>query len=104
MLHRQKSNFVTGGIQMTKTARLTTILAAGLVCFAAFGQDKPAATKKGAEASGMPPMPKPAAEMKELRDFIGVWMTDEKIEPSPMGPAGTGAGTNTTRLGPGGFS
>src|SRR5258708_30151807 len=89
---------------MTKTSRLTTILAAGLVCFAAFAQDKPAA-KKGAEAPGMPPMPKPAAEMKELRDLIGVWTTDEKFEPSPMmPPGGTATGTNTARLGPSGFS
>jgi Protein of unknown function (DUF1579) len=89
---------------MTKTVRLTTILAAGLVCFAVFGQDKPGAKKKGSEAA-MPPMPKPAAEMKELRDFIGVWTTDEKFEPSPMMPAGgTATGTNTARLGPGGFS
>ena len=89
---------------MTKTARLTMILAAGLVSFAAFGQEKPATKKKAAEPAGMP-MPKPAAEMKELRDFIGVWTSDEKFEPSPMmPPGGTGTGTNTTRLGPGGFS
>src|SRR5712692_3761717 len=95
---------VTGGIPMTKTARLTTILAAGLVSFAAFAQEKPATKKKAAEPAGMP-MPKPAAEMKELRDFIGVWTSDEKFEPSPMmPPGGTGTGTNTTRLGPGGFS
>jgi len=49
-------------------------------------------------------MPKPAPEMKELRDMIGVWATDEKFEQTPFMPAGTATGTNTVRLGPGGFS
>ena len=49
--------------------RLTLMLAAGLVCFAAFGQEKPAAMS----------MPRPAAEMKELRDLIGVWNSDENL-------------------------
>src|SRR6476660_7176306 len=84
-----------------QTARLRILLAAGLGCFAAFAAEKPAAKKKGAEMS----MPKPAAEMKELRDLIGVWTSDEKFEPSPWMPSGgTGTGVNTVRLGPGGFS
>jgi hypothetical protein len=36
---------------------------------------------------------------------MGTWASDEKFEPSPFMPAGgTGAGTNTVRLGPGGFT
>jgi len=42
--------------------------------------------------------------MKELRDMIGVWATDEKFEQTPFMPDGTATGTNTVRLGPGGFS
>ena len=88
-----------------KTLSLTTLLAAGLMCFAAFGDEKPATKKKGATAAAAMPMPTPAPEMKELRDMIGVWTTDEKFEPSPMmPPGGTATGTNTARLGPGGFS
>src|SRR5262249_17499224 len=61
--------------------------------------------KKKSSGSTSMPAPKPAAEMKELRDMIGVWATDETYEPSPFMPSGgTGAGTNTVRLGPGGFS
>lgn len=87
-----------------KRIQLTTIFAAGLLCFAATAQDKPAATKKSTAAAG-PSMPKPSAEMKELRELIGTWTSDEKFEPSPFMPSGgTGAGTNTARLGPGGFS
>ena len=86
---------------MIKRVQLTTIFAAGLLCFAASAQDKPAASKK----SAAPSMPKPAAEMKELRELMGTWTSDEKFEPSPFMPAGgTGTGTNTARLGPGGFS
>jgi hypothetical protein len=92
---------------VTKTTRCFSILTAGLVCFAAFSQEKPAAKKKGTESAGAAamPMPKPAAEMKDLRDFIGSWATDEKFEPSPWMPSGgTASGINTVRLGPGGFS
>jgi hypothetical protein len=49
--------------------------------------------------------PKPAPEMKELRDLTGTWTTDEKFDPSPFMPSGgTGTGTNTARVGPGGFT
>ena len=51
------------------------------------------------------PMPKPAAEMKDLRDLVGSWTTEENYEKSPFMPeGGAGTGTNTVRLGPGGFS
>ena len=51
------------------------------------------------------PMPKPAAEMKDLRDLVGTWSTSETMEPSPWMPSGgSSTGTNTVRLGPGGFS
>jgi hypothetical protein len=89
---------------MTKTVVFTAMLAAGL-CLAAVAQEKSAPKKKAAPpAAGAPAMPKPAPEMKELRALIGVWTTDEAYEATPMGPAGTGSGTNTVRLGPGGFS
>ena len=43
--------------------------------------------------------------MKELREMIGTWSIDEAFEPSPMMPnSGTGTGTFTARLGPGGFT
>ncbi len=90
---------------MTKTICLTTLLAAGFLCSGALAQDKakPAAKKStGAPAMAMP---KPAPEMKELRGMIGTWTAEETYEPSPMMAAGgTGAGTNTARLGPGGFT
>jgi len=79
-----------------------TLLAAGLLCFTASPQEKSATKKKSADA-GMS-MPKPAAEMKELRVLVGTWSTDETFEPSPFMPGGTATGTNTVRLGPGGFT
>jgi hypothetical protein len=87
-----------------KTTRLTAAVAAGLLCLAATAQEKPAAKKKPAGAPSMS-MPRPAPEMKELRDFIGTWSSEEMYEPSPWMPfGGTGAGTNTVRSGPGGFT
>jgi len=86
-----------------KTLSLTTLIAAGLMCFGAFGDEKPASKKKDAAASM--PMPVPAPEMKEMSNLVGVWATVEKFEPSPFMPSrGTGAGVSTTRLGPGGFT
>ena len=89
---------------MNRTTRITCVLTAGLLCFAASAQDKPAGKKKSAAPAGMA-SPKPAPEMKELRDLIGTWTSDEKFEVSPFMPSGgTGSGTNTVRLGPGGFT
>lgn len=86
-----------------KAIRLT-VLAAGFLALVAFAQDKPAATKKPTAPAG-PAMPKPAPEMKELRALVGSWTTDEKYDPSPMmASGGTGSGTTTVRLSPGGFS
>jgi hypothetical protein len=88
----------------------TTFLAAAVLCFAAFSQEKasapkkPAATKKAAP-SGAPPMPQPAPEMKDLDALVGTWTTEEHYDPSPFMPTGgTGTGTNTVRRGPGGFT
>src|SRR2546422_116936 len=86
-----------------KVLRLTAILASVLLCLAAAAADESAAKKKSAGSAAMS-MPKPAPEMKELRDMIGVWATDEKFEQTSFMPAGTATGTNTVRLGPGGFS
>ncbi len=87
-----------------KKSTLVSILAACLLCLAASAQDKPAGKKKSAAPAGMT-APKPAPEMKDLRDMIGTWTTDEKFEVSPFMPSGgTGSGTSTFRLGPGGFT
>jgi hypothetical protein len=76
----------------------------GIVWFAVLAQDKPASKKPASAPAGMQ-MPKPAPEMKELQRLVGTWSTDEKFEVSQMMPAGGSAtGTNTVRLGPGGFS
>jgi hypothetical protein len=81
------------------------ILALSLLGFHASAQDKPGNEKKKSGGAAAMQPPKPAPEMKELRDFIGTWSTEETVEVSPMMPSGgTGTGTNTIRLGPGGFS
>ena len=88
------------------TKAISTIFAAALLCLAVSAQEKSADKKKpgGAMPAGMQ-MPKPGPEMKDLRDLVGTWTTDETYEVSPFMPTGgTGSGTTTTRLGPGGFS
>src|ERR1043165_4674681 len=89
-----------------KARTAIAILVTGLLCSGAWAQDKAAPKKKGAAsaATGAPPMPKPAPEMADLRALIGTWASEETMEASPFGPAGTGTGTNTVRPGPGGFS
>ena len=88
---------------MTKSAYLI-LLAAACLSITVDAQDKPAASKKATDNSAMA-MPKPGPEMKELRGMIGSWVSDEQYEVSPMMPAGgTGSGTSTAKLGPGGFS
>ncbi len=49
---------------------------------------------------------KPASEMERLRKmFVGRWRTSEKHEPGKIAPeGGTGNGSDTIRLGPGGMS
>jgi hypothetical protein len=80
----------------------TVLLAAGLLSMAVPAQEKSTSKKKVAGAMAMP---KPAPEMKVLRDLVGTWTTEETHEPSPWMPSGgTSAGTNTVRLGPGGFT
>jgi hypothetical protein len=88
---------------MTRTSCIT-LLAAGLLCLSASAQDKPAASKKSAGTAEMA-LPKPGPEMKDIRSLTGTWTSEETFEPSPFTPAGgTGSGTSTVRLGPGGFS
>jgi hypothetical protein len=80
------------------------LLLAGLCGLALCAQDKPAAKKK-TESAAAGALPKPAPEMKELRELIGTWSYDEAWEPSFLLPnSGTGTGTVTARLGPGGFT
>jgi len=85
-----------------KTLRLMATLAVG--CSLCIAADESAKKKPAGSTGPTMSMPKPAPEMKELRDMIGVWATDEKFEQTPFMPAGTATGTNTVRLGPGGFS
>jgi hypothetical protein len=87
---------------VAKIAPWMTIVAAGLLCLAVNAQEKPAAKKKAAPA-GMA-MPNPGPEMKELAGLVGTWKSDETFEKTPYMPGGTGAGTSTVRLGPGGFT
>ena len=80
---------------------LVTLLTGAMLCVPAFAQ------KKVDKKVSVPPSmqaPKPAPEMKELTYLVGTWTTDEKFEATPFGPAGTATGTNTVRLGPGGFT
>ena len=49
-------------------------------------------------------MPKPGPEMKELRDLVGTWTSEEKYEVSPFMPTGGTGHGSARRQGPGGFS
>ena len=61
-----------------------------------------AAAKKAEEA---PALPKPSPEMEKLSKLmVGNWTTEEKFEANDFMPAGTGKGSESTRLGPGGLS
>jgi hypothetical protein len=82
------------------------ILAASLVCSAAFAQDKGDSKKSAPKkaVSGAPAMPKPAPEMKDLWDLVGTWTGEETDEQTPFMPAGTATATNTVRPGPGKFT
>ena len=85
---------------------LITLFTAALLCSSAVAQETKA-PKKGKSATPTasgPAMPKPAAEMKDLRALVGTGNTEETFEQTPMMPAGTATGTNTVRLGPGGFT
>jgi hypothetical protein len=89
---------------MTRTVPLSISLLAGLCGLVLCAQDKPAAKKK-TESAAAGALPKPAPEMKELRELIGTWSFDEAWEPSFLLPnSGTGTGTVTAHLGPGGFT
>ncbi len=89
---------------MTRTVPLSISLLACLCGPVLCAQDKPAAEKK-TESAAAGALPKPAPEMKELRELIGTWSVDDAWEPSFLLPiSGTGTGTVTARLGPGGFT
>jgi hypothetical protein len=89
---------------MTRTVPLSILLLAGLCGLVLCAQDRPAAKKK-TETAAASASPKPAPEMKELRPLIGTWSFDEAWEPSFLLPdSGTGTGTLTAHLGPGGFT
>lgn len=86
--------------------RFLALIGVGALSVMVFAQDQTATKKKsGSTGSGGMAMPKPGPEMKDLRDLVGTWTSDEKYEASPMMPSGgTGGGTTTIRSGPGGFS
>jgi hypothetical protein len=48
-------------------------------------------------------MPTPAAELKKLDYFVGVWNAEGDIKPGPMGPGGKFTGTNRVQWMDGGF-
>ncbi len=92
---------------------LLVLLAAGLVQAQQEKSGAKAAAKpktssaKPAEKKAEPAaeMPKPAPEMEKLSKLmVGNWTTEEKFEANDFMPAGTGKGSETTRLGPGGLS
>jgi hypothetical protein len=85
---------------------LITLFTAALLCSSAVAQEKSEANKKKSTASTAsgPAMPKPASEMKDLRALVGTWNIEVTFEQTPMMPGGTATGTNTVRLGPGGFT
>lgn len=58
--------------------------------------DKPAAAAK-------PDMPKPAAEMAQLKYFDGSWTCEGTVAPSPMGPGGKMTTTVKSHTDLGGF-
>ncbi|HUK87316.1 MAG TPA: DUF1579 family protein [Terriglobales bacterium] len=88
------------------------LLAAGLVLAQQKqSESKPAAkTAKPAKAAESkkaeaPALPKPSPEMEKLSKLmVGNWATEEKFEANDFMPAGTGKGSESTRLGPGGLS
>jgi hypothetical protein len=43
-------------------------------------------------------MPQPTAEHRRLQFFVGDWVGDEKLSPSPWGPGGAATGRFTCRL------
>jgi hypothetical protein len=64
-----------------------------------------AAEKKKTDkpAAGAPAMPKPAAEMAQLKYFDGSWTCDGTMTPSPMGPGGKMTSTVKSHTDLGGF-
>ena len=69
--------------------------------------DEKAAHRESAEEhQTMNRLPRPAPEMEKLsKMFVGIWSTSEKHEPWKIAPeGGTGKGSDTVRLGPGGMS
>src|SRR5262245_49211182 len=90
---------------MTTRTRVAAALAAALVCtpavlFAQAAADKPAAAPA---AAAKPEMPKPAAEMAQLKFFDGTWSCKGKMEASPMGPGGPMTTSVTSHTDLGGF-
>lgn len=92
--------------------RILALCALALLTVSAMAQDKPAAKGKtadkkapAAQAGGMPPAPKPSADMQKLsKMLVGTWNTEEKFEPMMGMPGGEGKGKAVFTKGPGGMS
>src|SRR5512133_801354 len=83
--------------------RILVLCAVALLAVSAMAQDKPAAKaakpakpKAEAAASGMPPAPKPSAEMEKMtKMFLGKWNAVVKTEAAPGMPASESKGSAT---------
>jgi hypothetical protein len=86
---------------------LSLLLLAGVCSVTLLAQQDAGAAKpaeKGKAAPAMPAM-KPSPEMtKMIKAMAGNWTTSETMQPSPMGPGGSGHGTARMWAGPGGMS
>lgn len=92
--------------------RILTLCALALLTVSALAQDKPAAkpakpaaTKQQQAQGGMPPMPKPSADMqKMIKALAGKWTVDVKTEAAMGMPASESKGDASFTRGPGGLS
>ena len=92
--------------------RILGMCAVALLTVSALAQDKPAAKaakpadkKAPATQGGMPPMPKPSADMqKMIKAFAGKWTVTVKTEAAMGMPASESKGDASFTRGPGGLS
>lgn len=80
-----------------ETRSLLAAVAATALCLA------PAFAQAPAEKKAAPEMPKPAAEMAQLKFFDGNWTCEGMMQPSPFGPGGKITSTVKSQTDFGGF-
>jgi hypothetical protein len=80
-----------------ETRSLLAAVAATAFCLA------PAFARAPAEEKAAPEMPKPAAEMAQLKFFDGSWTCEGIMQPSPFGPGGKMTSTVKSQTDFGGF-